>query len=467
MSFSWLLGVFVLAVTFGASLCSHYEYKTHFFETKVDHFGYANNDTYKMRYLVADQYWDHNGGPIFFYTGNEGSIDVFANNTGLMWDWAPKFDALLVFAEHRYYGKSMPYGDLSYDGPKHSGYLTVEQALADYAELLEFLKKTIPGATNSQVVSFGGSYGGMLAAWFRMKYPHVTVAALAASAPILQFQGLTPCNALNDVVTSAFRQESERCVAQIRRSWIVMEKMAASEDGRKALTRNFRLCELLGPGNYTAFRDWLTNIYTNLAMVNYPYANEFLAPVPGHPVGESCKFLDKTFEDDDTLLEGVFRAISVFQNYTGSKACNDIKDVSGTLDDAGWNIQSCNEMVMPMCSDGQTDMFFPNPWNLTQVRKDCERKYGMTPDVNKAVLMFGGKNISAASNIIFSNGDIDPWSAGGVLKTVSDSVIAVYMEGAAHHLDLREPNPADPESVKHARIVEEMYIRRWLREASV
>lgn len=77
------------------------------------------------------------------------------------------------------------------------------------------------------------------------------------------------------------------------------------------------------------------------------------------------------------------------------------------------------------------------------------------------------KSVKKINLSFFSNGDIDPWSAGGVLKTVSDSVIAVYMEGAAHHLDLREPNPADPESVKHARIVEEMYIRRWLREASV
>ena len=32
-----------------------------------------------------------------------------------MWDIAPEFHAIIIFAEHRYYGKSMPYADNSYD----------------------------------------------------------------------------------------------------------------------------------------------------------------------------------------------------------------------------------------------------------------------------------------------------------------------------------------------------------------
>lgn len=447
-----------------ASVSVDYTYEVRFFETKVDHFGYANNDTYKMRYLFADQYW-LKGGPIFFYTGNEGSITTFANNTGLMWEWAQDFKALLIFAEHRYYGKSMPYGEHSFESPAHLGYLTVEQALADYADLLRHIRETLPGAGDSPVVSFGGSYGGMLAAWFRMKYPHVTVAALAASAPILQFQGITPCGALNAVITKAFRKESELCVEAIRKSWDVIENMSSTAEGAQAIAERFHICGNYTPKNYTDLRDWMTDLYANLAMVNYPYDNSFLAPVPGHPVREACKFLNTTFGNNDTLLDGIYQAISVFQNYTGQTQCNDLSKGSGTLDADGWNYQSCNEMVMPMCSDGVNDMFYKKDWDLNEVRKKCEKDFHVTPDVYKAALMFGGRNISAASNIIFSNGDLDPWSAGGVLNTISDSLIALYMEGAAHHLDLRASNPADPESVVKARKIEAEYITKWIREA--
>ena len=53
------------------------------------------------------------------------------------------------------------------------GYLTSQQALADFATLLLHMKATVEGAANSPIIAFGGSYGGMLATWFRMKYPYV------------------------------------------------------------------------------------------------------------------------------------------------------------------------------------------------------------------------------------------------------------------------------------------------------
>lgn len=113
----------------------------------------------------------------------------YLNNTGLMWESAEEFGALLVFAEHRYYGESNPYSGSKLQ--RNMQYLTAEQAMADYAELLRELKSQLK-AEDSAVIGFGGSYGGMLAAWMRMKYPHVLAGSVAASAPIWAFPGEDP-----------------------------------------------------------------------------------------------------------------------------------------------------------------------------------------------------------------------------------------------------------------------------------
>lgn len=162
-------------------VCGQEHYVERYFTQKVDHFNFVNGETYKQRYLFTDKYWDKKG-PIFVYTGNEGDIISFWNNCGLVFEAAANFSALVIFTEHRYYGKSLPFGSSSFDVDK-IGYLSAEQALADYAVLLTDLKKEFQ-AIDKPIVAFGGSYGGMLAAWMRFKYPNIINVALAASAPI-------------------------------------------------------------------------------------------------------------------------------------------------------------------------------------------------------------------------------------------------------------------------------------------
>ncbi len=41
---------------------------------------------------------------------------------------------------------------------------------------------------------------------------------------------------------------------------------------------------LNGTEDINNLKDWLTNVWTNLAMVNYPYSANFLAPLPAYPV---------------------------------------------------------------------------------------------------------------------------------------------------------------------------------------
>ncbi|CAL8110933.1 unnamed protein product [Orchesella dallaii] len=62
-------------------------------------------------------------------------------------------------------------------------FLTVSQALEDIAVFVAFIRKRFKLEKNKLFV-FGASYGGTLAALFRRKYPHLTDAAVAMSAPM-------------------------------------------------------------------------------------------------------------------------------------------------------------------------------------------------------------------------------------------------------------------------------------------
>ena len=73
-------------------------------------------------------------------------------------------------------------------------------------------------------------------------------------------------------------------------------------------------------------------------------------------------------------------------------------------------------------------------FDLNASIRSCLAEHGVAPRASWPNIGLGGKRIEAASNIIFSNGKLDPWHLGGVLKNISDSLVAIVIDDAAHHL---------------------------------
>ncbi|KAK9291173.1 hypothetical protein L1049_009361 [Liquidambar formosana] len=276
--------------------------------------------------LINDTFWG--GGekntPIFVYTGNEGDIEWFAQNTGFMFETAPHFQALLGFIESFYYK------DIAYSNASTLGYLSSTQSLADYATLIIDLKKNLT-ATDSPVVVLGVSYGGMLAAWFRLKYPHVTIGALASSSPILNFENIASPYSFNDIVTQDYRSESENCYQVIKGSWQQIGE-AASE----VLQKSFRICD-----NYFD-KGWLDTAYTCAAMTDYPTPSNFMSPLPAYPVKQVHVYTN------------LYGAATIHYNHTGNATCFYLADDSDPhgLRESTWQV--CTEMIMLDGTDGIT-----------------------------------------------------------------------------------------------------------------
>lgn len=92
---------------------------------------------------------------------------------------------------------------------------------------------------DSAVIVGGGSYGGMLSAWLRMKYPQWFQGALAASAPILFFDRYVDPFAYDEIATGVYAKADEQCQISIKNGWSVLNDLDLSYYPQLAEIFNF------------------------------------------------------------------------------------------------------------------------------------------------------------------------------------------------------------------------------------
>ena len=159
----------------------------------------------------------------------------------------------------------------------------------DYVEcMLDY--KYMTGLEDRAVIVGGGSYGGMLSAWLRMKYPHVFQGALAASAPILFFDGYVSPNAYDDIATEDFRKADADCPVMIKAGFDQLAALKEQTDSYADLQTIFGLCAApASSAEIESLSGTLESSLGTMAMVDYPYPTNFVEPLPAWPVNEACK----------------------------------------------------------------------------------------------------------------------------------------------------------------------------------
>lgn len=435
------------------------DFETFSYKQALDHFNY-NPESYSVfnqKYMINSKYWGgaRHMAPIFVYLGAEAPL-----TTGhLLADLAQEFRALLLFIEHRFYGESVPFGmkmEQVVANATVRGYFNSAQALADYAEVILDVKKKLH-APHSPVVVFGGSYGGMLASWFRLKYPHVALGALASSAPILYFDQITPQDAYYLVVTKDFRETSETCYKTIRDSWAEINKVANKTNGLSYLTKKFKTCSELS--DVWELKNFLMGKYAAAAQYGRP---------PVYKATAICNAIDDGAHTSD-ILDRIFSGVVAY--YGAEKACyNTTQSSFDSQTSLGWAWQSCSDMVMPIGIGPKNPMFETQPYSWTQSMAYCKSQYGVLPRPHWITTYFGGQDIKLilerfGSNIIFSNGLRDPYSSAGVLEDISKTVVAIKTKKGSHCMDILPANAStDPKWLVHQRKEEVKVLKGWIHK---
>ena len=432
----------------------------------LDHFGWRT-DTYQQRWFVYDK-WFKPGGPVWFYVGNEANVELFANWTGLMWDHGSEFNALLVFAEHRFFGKSQPCPG----GFRQCGdYLSTDQAMADYATLIGRIRTTYY-PTSGAVITFGGSYGGMLSAWMRMRYPLLVQGAIASSAPIgclnATYDGESYWRVVTHDATPAGGSVAG-CDAAIRSTLGLALQMLKSPSTAQAVVQAFRLCGV--PPTPDDLGYFIQAQFDSMAMGSYSFSTYYIAgtvchPAPPFPMRKACGLMMPRAATVAGQLDQLYRSISVIANLS-AVPCYNTSDVGKSVTSPAWDFMVCTSALFNeipyFAANGKSDMFWQQPkYDRKRMDQHCRKAWGKTPRWDHFQHDLSVASIPFSSNIVFANGALDPWHSGGILNNVSSSIVAYMIPDAGHHLDLFFADPTDGPGVRWVRRRQLEHIRRWM-----
>ena len=251
------------------SACCVYPVDEYSFPTVLDHYRFRTNsdgetNTFPLRYFVNQEHWNNETktGPVLFYAGNEANIVQFINNSGLLFEAAAELQAMVVFAEHRYYGESIPTTTPNAnnanascssrdDDSSYWDYLSVEQAMMDFNTLTVHIREQWNMTSNKSLsktpfIVLGGSYGANLALWLRLRHSNIWAGAIASSATPLKHL-LRETNDFYRIETEAYGNVSAHCPGLVRRGWKELYQGAAARDEgtRAAVAHALSLCHPL------------------------------------------------------------------------------------------------------------------------------------------------------------------------------------------------------------------------------
>jgi len=271
--------------------------------------------------------------------------------------------------------------------------------------------------------------------------------------------GISPY-AFDDAATDTINQAAAGCGDSITNARSQMYSLSGTQQGRDRLATTFKLCgPLLSQAEAYDLISWVDAGWEDMTMLDYPYATDYGINYPAWPVNQSCSQLLSTPND---LVQGTALAMQIAYNATGEYACFDIHtDVPDWGTGEGWPYLACTEIYLPYAGSGA----FPHStYNLTTDVQNCYNEFGVTLRYDWGRTEFAGFDFSSASNIIFSNGLLDPWHSCGLLTTLNPTLPAIVIPESAHHLDLRAPNPDDPSYVTQAREMEQSIIGGWITD---
>lgn len=83
-------------------------------------------------------------------------------------------------------------------------------------------------------------------------------------------------------------------------------------------------------------------------------------------------------------------------------------------------------------------------------------------NIEASINYYGGLDVNGGSRVLFINGDVDPWSALGLLNSTDRELPAVVVPGASHHAWTHSIRATDSKEIADARETIYSTVTCWL-----
>lgn len=425
----------------------------------LDYFNPRDNRTWSMRYFENTAFFNKTG-PILIQLGGEWEIGPGFLQTGLMYDIGSVHGAMLYYTEHRYYGKSRPTEDTS---EMNLQYLNIDQALADVAYFIETKKKELD-IDKSTVIVFGGSYAGNMAAWSRLKYPHLIQGALASSAPV---HATADFYKYYEVVTRSLRRYDEQCAINVKKAFDDVEELLKIDGGAEKLKEYFKLCDVTNVNSSSDVGHFMNTLAEKFAgTVQYDRVENGKSRI-----GFVCDNMTATY-----LGSPLQRLARVMSNPKHACLDTNYETLVSRFRDTSWDVPSImREWFYQTCTEygyyqttNSKESIFGSLFPLKFFVKLCVDLYGdyynseyLESRIRRTNLIYGGSQ-PHLSNVIFTNGDIDPWHALSVLEDLNETTKAILIKDSSHCRDLYSDEPTDSPDLIRVRKILRADISKWI-----
>nr|XP_004930258.2 putative serine protease K12H4.7 [Bombyx mori] len=425
--------------------------KIKWIEQPLDHFDKKNINTWNMRYMERLDKWKKDG-PIYLFMYGEGEASQVFLQTGILYELAEETNGAMLLSEHRYYGKSKPFEELTTENLK---FLSSRQALADTARLLELVKSE-PQYENSKIVVVGGSYAGNLAAWMRLLYPNLINAAIASSAPVLAKKDFYE---YLEHVSDDFEQHgTEDCMEKINEIFTTYEKRFRTVDGIKQLKKEEYICEdtdMTKVENQQLFFLDKSSAFMYIAQYGNP---DVIKTYCEDIKNTSLVFSSKVDEND------FYDTKNNCYDYEFEEMIQNTKEIDWLV---SWTYQTCTEFsYFPSTSSNKHP--FTDNISMDLFYKMCTKTFGPNFDekrieagVMETNMMYGGLTPNV-TKVVFVNGDLDPYHRLSILEDLSYEAPAKVIPRTSHCRDLFSNRSGDPEELIEARYYIKYLIKKWI-----